>query len=239
MENNRLWKTTDQQLIEKYYYCYTSTTSASTRQSCFTKLYPSLLNLVKTCIKANNPKYNTEDFRQDIIIHVYQHLLPRLKQPKLQAAQQYLYLGIKNHFITKVIHEEMLKRNIPVDINYQNYSYGKDIYGYSDNHNYKYADTNQDQNIYLDSSETADKTILQEEIREKIIEEIDRKMLEQKILNKSKTIFLVLLRQYLIDNDFVESGFNKYFMEKTGYSLLQYRAIASQLNIRTTIFNVE
>lgn len=70
-----------------------------------------------------------------------------------------------------------------------------------------------------------------------IIELIDTKMNDEKIFNKYKCIYLQLLKDYLIENDFDERGFMQYAVNKMNINNNTFRSISSSLKIRVKPFN--
>lgn len=70
-----------------------------------------------------------------------------------------------------------------------------------------------------------------------IIEAIDSKMNDEKIFNKYKCIYLQLLKDYLIENDFDERGFMQYAVNKMNINNNVFRSISSSLKISVKPFN--
>jgi len=70
----------------------------------YTALQPLLDRLISIIIKkVGICTGDIEDIRQDILIRCYTHILPALNASKLKAAQNYLYVSIKNYYISIVI----------------------------------------------------------------------------------------------------------------------------------------
>jgi hypothetical protein len=207
--NNKLWTPQHQKAIETFYYCYTSTTSAITRQYLFNYiLYQPLKLLTEIALRSfGNPKFITEDNSQECLIYLYFTVLPRLQQNKLKASQNYIYHSLRNNIIN-IINKANLEA--------------------------KYIDL---LDMYADDSYNADKAILNEETKIEIINALDNKIKKERIINKSTTIFLILFRNYLIENNFDERNFQDYVMDKMNISLSMYRAIASKIGVSTIILN--
>ena len=67
--------------------------------------------------------------------------------------------------------------------------------------------------------------------------EIDSRLKGQHILNTTNSVFLLLLKQYILDNDYDVRGFGPYVMEAMHLKLSTYRAISGRLGLRTKDFN--
>jgi len=77
----------------------------------------------------------------------------------------------------------------------------------------------------------------EEDIRKKVMDEINFKIKAQRVINTTNSVFLLLLKEYLIDNDYDVSGFGEYVMKQMHLSLTTYRAVCGRLNLRTLEFN--
>lgn len=201
------WTETHQKLIEKYYWSYTSTTSAYTRNECVKGLEMPLITLSRNALHQCNIEVN-EDNVQDCLIFQTTKLLPKLNDKKLQGCLQYLWLSTKRYIITyKMLPKKYYFNNID---------------------DYEINDT---------VINEADYAMEQADIRKMIMSELDKKIKKQRVLNKTNTIFLCLMQQYIIENDYDVSGFDKYVMNKMNINISTYRSIMSRVGIRSKIFN--
>ena len=201
------WTDKHQELIETYYWCYTASTSAITRNYCVGQLLTVLTTLSRRALHTSGVDVN-EDNVQMCLIHQTTKLLPKLKQELLQGTLHYLWIGTKRHIITYILSP---RKHQMYDIE------NKEILDY---------DTNE-----------ADYEMNQDDLRQQILEEIDKKIIEQKILNKTNTILLVLMKQYIIENNYDVTGFDKWVQEKMNINVSTYRSIMSRIRIRSKIFN--
>ena len=203
-----IWTPKHQQAIELYFYCQSATTSASTRNYLFNNiLYAPLLQLTEIVIRNQSRKYEVnKDVQQDMLIYIYEKVLPKLNKNKLQAAQQLLYVSLKNYYISYV----------------------------------RLATTKFDVNNTVELSNNIDKEYVEfdgEEIKKEILNAIDYKIKKEKKINKAKTVYLLLLKDYLIENDFDERNFGEYVKNKMNMSDEKYRQISHLLGISVLPFN--
>jgi DNA-directed RNA polymerase specialized sigma24 family protein len=169
------WTKVEDKAICRYYYCQSATTSASTRNYIYSnQLYIALTTLIIYAIQSCKAK-ETEDLIQDCHIHLFNHVLPRLKEDKLQAAFYFLYISTRRHIITGY----QLKKNIPTETL-----------------DYYQEDEDYDSPILTAVAPIEDNEYRQA-IEQQIVEALDKKIRQQRILNSPNTIFLILLRQYL------------------------------------------
>lgn len=179
------------------------------------------------------------EYQQDIVIHLIYKVLPKLTEDKLQGALQYLWRATNNYIITYILNEKKYN-HVSLD----------GFMPISD----KEAEDVEDMNIYMSASyvietyltpdrgpsvEPVDLDAPQSKaaIHKKIIDEIDVRLKGQHIVNTTNSVFLLLLKQYILDNDFDVRGFGAYVMDAMHLKLSTYRAIAGRLGLRTKDFN--
>lgn len=208
------WTEKEQNVIETYYWCYTASTSASTRNKCVTKLYPALLTLVENALNSyqlmNN--YNGNDYQekiQECLIHLTTHVMPKLREDKLKGTLNYLWLSTRNYIIN-------------------NYLLKKKIY-------YDDASNCTEGNIedYIIEAEEL------QELRQSILNELDKRIIEQHVMNKSNSILLELLKIYLTEQNFNPEGFKEFVKEKMCIRENTYINIMSRLRIKRKVFENE
>jgi hypothetical protein len=215
-----MWSKIQQSALENYYWCYTAATSAATRQYIYNNiLYKPLLNICQTCLKSfHNHKIMTDDNVQESMIFVYQ-LLNKLNPDKLKGALQFIWISTRRNALN-IIYKDL---QTPVD------TFELD--------DYKDSQSDDAINELIDNSYCADKAINNEQIRLDIINILNVKIHNERVVNKSSTIFLILFKEYLIDNNYDERGFQEYVMNKMNLNLSQYRGIASKVRISTLLLN--
>lgn len=197
-----------QQLVEEYYYCQTGITSGETRNRIITELFPVLSHIVTICMRNTNLP-PTDDNIQDVLIKLTTHILPRLQQDKLQGALHFLYLSTRRYCINKAVMKK-----------------------------YYYVDVDDISNVTFSNVEDeADYQLYKEDKRKEILLAIDDKIEEQRIINKSTTIFLINMKEYLVKNDFDPRGFDKHIQQKMNICEARYNGIASACGVRTKVFN--
>jgi hypothetical protein len=215
MKNN-YWTSEDNKLIERFYYAYTSSTSAQTRNYIFSKLQPKLKYLVSNAIQTNMSSWSTvdkEDVEQEAMLHLWQLLSNKLDTDKMQAVLNFMWVSTINFLYTKGRQSKYKKKP---EIEYTD-DYMTDKYCSND----------------IDDSYNT------EELRIEIMIELDKKILQQRKVNRINTIYLILLKEYLIENNYNPIGWRKYVTEKLGIDYRNYWQINHILNIRTKIFNID
>ena len=164
------------------------------------------------------------DHIQDIVIKLINKALPRLTADKQKAANAYLWQAARNHIITyilkrppehiKPVQHQCIKLNSVPLINQCDCCCSFDE-----------AEAEQ---------EHAKNTVA---IRKRVMADIDMKLACQSAMNTTNSVFLMLLKQHIIDHDYDISGFGDYIREAMHLSLPTYRAIAGRLGFRTRHFN--
>jgi hypothetical protein len=152
------------------------------------------------------------DYINDILLHLYSKVLPSIKLNKAKYFLKYAYTSCRNYIISNII----LK--------------GTNTYKKLD-----YTDVD----IEVEGTLKADEIVNRYDTRVQIIERLDYLIKKQKIMNKTNTIFLLLLRQYLIDNDFNPIGFKSYIMKTMNIKSTTFIGICSRLRITTKLFKEE
>lgn len=225
--NNYYWQPKHQDALKQWLLCASATTSAETRQLIFnTILYQPFFTMSETCLKSfRNQKYINDDCLQESLIHIWL-LLPKLSTVKLQYAFSYIWQSVRHNIINMIVKEEQHSNDmIELDAEYNNNN------NYDD---YKYFNVDK---YLLDESTIPDKQFEIYQTRIDIMKELNRKIVEQQVVNKSATFFLIKLKQYLIDNNFDERNFQEYIMKEMNMKISSYRVIASKLKISTILFN--
>jgi len=152
-----------------------------------------------------------DDNVQNCLIFQTTYLLPKLNEKKLKGVLQYLWISTKRYIITYMLLPKKNKYYHNININ-----------------NYEITDT---------VTNNADYEVEKKDLRIMIIDVIDRKIARQRVINKTNTIFLSLMREYILENDFDVAGFDVYVMEKMNINISTYRSLMSRCKIRSKLFN--
>ncbi len=234
------WTDKHDTAIKQYY----QTTSIDERYQIISRDLSDALYEMASRALVNNGHRSNKEYEQDIVIHLVYKVLPKLSGDKLPGALQYLWTASGNYVKTYISN----KVNSPyVDINtltqcvcnkaipdevsdlniYMSEAYVKGIYMdeplASEHTSIDPVDPDADYELSL--------------IRAKIINEIDLRIKGQTIINTTNSVFLLLLKQYILDNDYDVRGFGDYIQSTMRMKLNTYRAIAGRLGLRTKGFN--
>lgn len=207
MKNN-YWTQKHQDQVCEYYKAQFSPNCDQIRNRLFTTvLYPALVIMQETAIKSFGHT-PTDDNIQDIMIHLFSKTLPKLNEEKLQGQLNFLWTSTRNYVITYILNP---KKEISLeDVIVQE----------------KLSEENQLEVEYT-----------REENRILILRELDKMIAGQRILNSTNVVFLILFKQYIIDNDYDVRGFGDYICKKMNLTTQQYRSVAARLGIKTKILN--
>lgn len=208
------WTPYHQQLIRDYYYAYTGTTSGETRNRIVTQLMPVLEYIVRTAIRNAHLEVNDENV-QVMTIRMYEYILPKLDEQRIQAALHYLYKST----IRYCYNINSLKKYPHLEI--------------SD------LEISDDEDLTSSITDTPEYYLNKEDMRKEIIMALDEKIEEQQVINKTTTIFLISMKEYLLANDFDPSGFRDYIMDKMNICKSTYTSIISRCGIKSKPFNTQ
>jgi len=209
------WTAYHQDLIHEYYYAaFTGgTTSGETQNKCLTLLYPVFVILANKVLwrlgwSSVDKNIHDENIQQCIIIMSYQ-LLPKLRGDKLQCVLHFLYKGLRWALITEI--KKVANRQEFSDIN--------------------------NQTLFASDTYEADYHVNIEDTKRMILNKIDKKIIEQKVINKTASILLIYMKEYLIQNNMDPRGFNEYVKKKMNIKESTYSALISRMGIRRKPFN--
>lgn len=191
----------------------------------FDIIYPELISLIKMVINNNiknnrirnpilteytsikNDKEEYNDIVQDIMLHLLDKVLPKLYDNNGETIREYIYRSVNNKLIN------ILKKRSKKMMNETELS---------------------DELIAEDNIIKRTNT---KDIRIEIINTLDEMIKKQRIINKTNSIFLILLKDYMIKNDFDVREFNTYIQDKMNIKESTYNMIACRLGIRTKQLN--
>lgn len=201
------WTEKHQDQVVQYYKAQFQQDCDELRHELFNILYPALVTMAEVAIKSF-AKTPEEDDIQDILIHHFTKTLPKLDEQKLQGQLNYLWISTRNYVITYVLNPKKVLQ---------------------------LADLIEQESISEDCQ--FDGEFDQYEVRNRIIAEIDKMITGQRILNSRNVMFLLLLKAYIIQNDFDVRGFGDYVCDKMKLTTQQYRGVAARLGIKTKVLN--
>lgn len=213
------WTSDCYQAVRDYYY---STSTAERNKIVDKKLCKPLYEMAQRALQAMCVEVTLEH-KHDIVVHLVTTVLPRLNKSKISGALQYLWVSAKNYTLTYIIKPSRLYEIRYIEI-------GDVIAGerYHDEVMTLTVDA-----INLDSKLEIDR------MRKRVLDSIEEKLSMQQAFNTTNSVFLMLLRDYLIDNEFEVRGFGVYVMDKMHIKLNTFRAISGRLGFRTKYFNEE
>ena len=204
------WKEEHQKAIELYYYCASASTSATTRNYLFNYiLYNPFDHLITSALRSFN---NPNLLNEDYKQDLFIYMYTKL----LNKLKKDKLQGVLKFLYVSIKNHILSYIIIPGQR--MKYEAIKDT---------KAVDNEAIKDIEL------------KEVQKQIIQTIEKKIEIEKIINKSNTIYLILLKDYLINNQYDERGFAVYVMDKMNITLSTYRAISSRLDIRTKLFRKE
>ena len=227
----KYWTNENQKSILKYFFAITK----EEKERIFnTELYNPIYNLaVNACYRFS--QNIDEDIIQEALIKIATYTLPRLQQEKLLAAHNYIYTAINRVILT----------------HYQKKTINPSYYSTcTSDVNYTYTSSNEstkesyiiDNAVNYYSTVTDSEAFNQEEtniIRKQILDELDKKIEAETVLNKKTTLFLILLKQYTIDNNFDVRGFRSYVCNVMGIKKTNFSNLCSTLKIVNSDFRKE
>lgn len=213
---NKYWTEENQQSIENYYNC---TTKEDKDRVFNQELIKPLTLLVRQCLYTYTSNID-EDKQQDLLILLATKTLPKLKEDKLKACFNLIWIACRRKIYT--YHQtQLLKHSFYTSTNT----------GYINDY------TSTCTNEY----DTAEEQLIEEENKQlqriTIINELDKKIEEQLIVNKKSSVFLMLLKEYLVENDFDSRGFRTYCCSYMNLTKSRFSNICSTLKIINPDFN--
>lgn len=214
MKTNNYWTTSDTQMIKTFYYCYTASTSAATRNQIFTKLQPKFNYLINNAIQSIMSSWSKEDkeeAHQDAMMKLWLVLSNKLDPDRLKAVLNFLWITTQNILYTVARQKSCCKPQIVYNSDHPTISV----------HYEDYEEPQPDD----------------QDIRQQILLEIDKKIICQEKLNRTNTVYLVLLKEFLIANDFNSKGFQQYVCDILQINRENFYQINYKLGIRSQVFN--
>lgn len=180
------------------------------RLSIVANLTPVIQEIIQRA--ASKLEYHlSDDDEQDVYIHIITRVLPKINQDKAKAALAYIYLASRNYLLSEVIKYKRKK------------VYMDDIDMYINN----------EKESMMMMYEQIDEA---QEARDEIVKQLDIKISEQSG-NRVHTVFLLLIKHYLIENNFCEIGLQDYICTVMRIKISTFRSLCSRVGIKAKIFD--
>jgi hypothetical protein len=178
------------------------------------QLVPSLEKIAGACLYKLNQE-QTEDIIQDCVINMISEILPKITEDKSNKSFNFLFIGTKWYLMVEY-RKKNLKR-IPINDEMVENTF-----------------------LIYDESDNADYSMYTEDLRNKIIMELDKKI--YKLVHgsynpKSQIEFLNNLKTFIIENNYDVREFKKWIMEKSGITPQRYYQLFQSVDINPEIFN--
>jgi len=233
------WTPAHDEALKQYYH---ATTIKERNRVIDTVLKAPLYEMATRCLTSFGLRPDPEK-QQDIVVHLVFKVLPNLSEDKLKGALQYLWVAARNYALTYIMKPKTYStvditslfcvsadaiRDDVGDFN----RYGSEAYVSG-----MYIDDEYRSELLTVQPDDLDREQEVKQIRERVMAEIDLKLKGQRVVNATNSVFLMLLKQYLLDNDFDTRGFGCYVMRVMHLKLNTYRAVAGRLGLRTRDFN--
>lgn len=182
----------------------------------FNQLYQVLNIMIDICMKSLGIKaIDYDDIRQDCLMRLYTKILPNITEEKSSTSQQYVYISLRNYLKSYYLNKKKLDF----------YTY---FSGIDDEVEEFFNYNNVEEHIDINDTKV------------EIIEALDNKLNNERIVNTDTFTFLNELKNYLLENNFDERGFKDYIMNKNVFNKKYlYMRAANLLNIRTDLFIVD
>lgn len=201
-----------------YFINYINAETIEAKEKIYNKhLYPYIDYQIEAILKQYNSnnnvfiKLNWNDLKQELHMYIIIKILPNLKLEKIQGIQNLIYISIKNQLF-----------------NHYNFSQVKKNIKYDNN-----------QYIFRNIDDEIDGDIDNFDIIEKINEKINEKILSIDNANCTASVYLQLLKNYVIDNDYNSEGFGDFVMEKMNIKRSTYLNLSHNLGLKTVSFKTK
>ena len=177
-------------------------------------LYPFISKQIDSVLKSYNHYRNDfimnnyNDLKSEINVYIYQRIIQNLCIEKIKGIQNLIIISAKNKLVS-LYRESIKKKNI--------------VYDYND-----YNIDNEEQIIDIELNHIAVIEIINSRIDELINQQVN--------VNCVASIFLQLLKNYIIQNDYNPAGFKEYCCKKMCIGSSQFLNLAHQHNMRTIAF---
>lgn len=211
------WTNEDSINIKKYL----NSNDVNEKNRLLSLLYPSIKTNAEQVYFKFNRRIDLDEVT-DLITFIYTKVLPKIKQEKILATQQLIWVSLNRKAINNFNQKNRIK-------NKENIQFFDNMNVFDNDNNEDLIEFDNDLQIELERKKK----------QKEILNKIDSMIEQQKVLNKTNSIFLILLKDYLIENNFNSNGFREYVIERMELNKRKFWNICSTLGIRSTIFNSE
>ena len=214
--SRKYWKTRHQEALTRFI----RSTDPLERNRIFDReLSPALYQLANRAQTSLNLRVNS-GHSQDIVIHLLYKAMPNLTEEKLQGALAYLFTSATNYIRSYIL--------VKPKYNILNIDEIFNLIDFDEEKLYPVL-------VYEPSEEPVNLEADQEleELQKKIIDELDRRIRAQGIMNATNGVYLLLLKDYLLENDFDIREFGHYARKNMHMSLNTYRSVSGRINVAT------
>ncbi len=218
---NNYWTDNDTELIKEFYYCSTASTSAITRNRIFRQLYPNLSYLIDNAINKHVSGWSMaekEDCKQETLTHLWTVLNTKLNIDKVKGVLNWLWNAASNYVLTQARMTQYVS-NVQRLITYDS----------NDDAILCCADDNEEYN--------EDNEVDLDKVRGDIMAKIDDLIIAEERITMTKPVYLILLKEYLIANNYNPQGFQEYVCNTLHISKRNFYNINFSLGIRSQVFN--
>ena len=154
---------------------------------------------------------NFDDMKQDLHVHILTKVLPIIDVTKVQAIQNLIYISAKHKLINLL--KSLDSRN-------------KIRYDYNE-YNLK------DEALFEDNELSNDAVVLL------INDRIDELINQQVNINCVASVYLQLLKNYIIDNDYNAEGFKEHCMKMMKIGNSQFLNLSHKFGFKTPAFKIK
>jgi hypothetical protein len=201
------WQDKHQWLIEQYYYAQFSGVTSGITRNFFITQLLPVFEEISRKCLRSVGTSVNDENVEDCIVRIVTHILPRIQLDKIVAAFNFIWISLKHYIIN-------LKQVKP-----------------------RQFEVIDDLPILSDESTEPDFGANLKDIQQQILDAMDDKIESQKVINKTSTVFLIHMKEYIINNNFDVRGFDVYVQEKMNIKKSTYCSLISRCKIRSKIFN--
>lgn len=152
--------------------------------------------------------YNYEDIRQDLHIHIFTNVLPKIDLQRVQAIQNFIYISARNKLIN-ILNSYDSRTQIKFD----------------------YNEYNLDEERLVDEEQ-----LCSEDIITLINNKIAELKTELKVVNSVGYTYLEHLERYIHEHDYDATGFKEYCMKEMKIQNSQFMNLSHRFGFRTIAF---
>lgn len=201
------WTAEHNKAVYEYITCVSASTSASTRHYIFNHILYTPINKIIEIIHRQNGKYNINEDLQQDML-LYAY---DKVLPKLDISR-YLAAQQLLYIALTNYYTSYVRMAAP-----------------------KYSCNNT--NELNDEIYSISEYVNIDEVKQEILKAINDKIAKEKQINKAKTLYLLLLKEYLLENNFDEREFGNYVKDKMNMSKNKYQVLTRSLNLSVIPFN--